>query len=54
MSYENLIKLSKKETNEDTLRNDLNKVEAFLDKCLAFFLETTGALAERDYNVTSL
>ena len=54
MDYEKLITENKKEANFENLQNDLNKVEAFIDKCLKFVCESTSSVAERDYNVSSL
>jgi len=54
MNYEALIAIHKNETDFEKLQNDLNAVEAFLDKCLKFICECSGSVAERDYNVTSL
>ena len=54
MDYEKLITENKKEANFENLQNDLNKVEAFIDKCLKLVCESTSSVAERDYNVSSL
>ena len=54
MSYEGLITENKKEENYEELQQDLNKVEAFIDKCIKFVCESKSSEAERDFNVTSL
>jgi len=54
MDYEKLISENKKEANFDDLQKDLNKVEAFIEKCLNFVFESTSSVAERDFNVSSL
>ena len=54
MSYETLITENKKEANYENLQKDLNKVEAFIEKCLKFVFESTSSIAERDFNVSSL
>ncbi len=54
MSYEGLITEHKKEANYENLQKDLSKVEAFIDKCIKFVCESTSAMAERDFNVSSL
>ena len=54
MDYEKLITENKKEANFENLQEDLNRVEAFIDRCLKFVFECTSSVAERDYNVTSL
>ncbi len=54
MNYETLVTEHKKEADFEELQRDLNKVEAFIDKCLKFVCESTSAMAERDFNVSSL
>ena len=54
MDYEKLITENKKEANFEVLQNDLNKVEAFIDRCMKFVFESTASIAERDYNVSAL
>jgi hypothetical protein len=54
MSYDGLITEHKKEANFESLQKDLNKVEAFIDKCIKFVCESSSSVAERDFNVSSL
>jgi hypothetical protein len=54
MNYETLVTEHKKEADYEELQRDLNKVEAFIDKCLKFVCESTSTMAERDFNVSSL
>lgn len=54
MNYEALIAVHKKEADFENLQNELNAVEAFIEKCLKFVCECSGSVAERDYNVSSL
>ncbi len=54
MSYDGLITEHKKEANFENLQKDLNKVEAFIDKCIKFVCESSSSVAERDFNVSSL
>jgi len=54
MSYEHLITENKKEANYENLQEDLNKVEAFINKCLQMICECSSTLAEKEYNVTPM
>lgn len=54
MNYDGLIAETKKEANYENLQKDLNQVEAFINKCLKFILESTSTAAERDFNISPL
>ncbi len=54
MNYNELIAENKKEVNFENLQNELNAVEAFVDKCLKYICECSSSLAERDFNVSSM
>ena len=43
MSYDGLITEHKKEANFESLQKDLNKVEAFIDKCIKFVCESSSS-----------
>lgn len=54
MSFEKLISENKKEANYDNLQDDLNKVEAFVNKCLKMICECSSSVAEREFNVSAM
>lgn len=45
---------SRKEEEFKALKSEINSLEAFFEKYLKIFFESSSAKAERDFNVTSL
>ena len=45
---------SRKEEEFKALKSEINSLEAFFEKYLKIFFESSSAKAERDINVTSL
>lgn len=44
----------KKEEDFNALKDEINSLENFFEKCFKFMFETTSSKAERDFNVSSL
>lgn len=45
---------SKREEDYKALKEEINGLERFFEKCFKVFFESSAAKSERDYNVTSL
>lgn len=45
---------SKKEEDYKALKSEINGLEAFFEKYLKIFFESSSSKAERDFNVTSI